>query len=67
MPELFTTAQCVSGRCVFRLAVEAMLIARELSDRANGLAEKQRANELLNEASRLLTEYRSIKDVGYDN
>jgi hypothetical protein len=56
MPQLFHTDFCLSGQCVCRLHMEACLIARELADEKNHIAEKRKAEELLNEGGRLLDE-----------
>ena len=56
MPELFATSFCLSGRCVCRLHMEACLIERELQDQRNHLAEKHKAEELLQDGARLLAE-----------
>ena len=56
MPKLFATDFCRSGQCVCRLYMEACLIARELADENNHIAEKRKAEELLREGGRLMAE-----------
>jgi hypothetical protein len=56
MAQLFHTDFCLSGQCVCRQLLEAMLIERELTDTKNHIAEKHRVIELLNEGGRLMAE-----------
>jgi hypothetical protein len=53
---LFDHIGCRCGQCVFEQCVKAQLIARELADENNHAMEKRKAEELLQEAARLLNE-----------
>ena len=61
MSKLFQTSQCLSGQCVCRCLLEALLIERELSDSKNHITEKHRVIELLNEGGRLMAEQETHK------
>jgi hypothetical protein len=52
----FATDFCRSGQCVFRSTVEALLVARVLSDDKDRAEAERRAEELLRQAARLLDE-----------
>ena len=54
MPKLFATDFCRSGMCVWQQLGMALLIADELSNEPNHVAEKHRVQELKNEARRLM-------------
>lgn len=56
MSKLFCSDFCLSGMCVCRNYTEASIIARELSNEKNHVAEKRRAEELLQEARSLFME-----------
>ena len=56
MPKLFATDSCLSGQCVCRQLLEALLIERELANPKNHTAEKRRVQELLNAGGRLMAE-----------
>jgi len=64
MPKLFSTDFCLSGQCVCRQFLEAMLIERELADEKNHATEKRRGIELLNEGGRLLAEQDQHREPG---
>jgi len=64
MPKLFATDFCRSGMCVWQQLGMALLIADELSDEKNHVAEKRRVQELKNEARRLMEEEEIHHDTG---
>jgi hypothetical protein len=64
MPKLFATNFCRSGMCVWQQLGMALLIADELSDEQNHVAEKRRVQELKNEARRLMEEEEIHHDIG---
>jgi hypothetical protein len=59
MPKLFQHEGCLSGQCVCRLHMEACLYALAMSDPNNNAMEKRKAQELLQEGFRLLTEQKA--------
>jgi hypothetical protein len=64
MPKLFSTDFCRSGMCVWQQLGMALLIADELSNEQNHIAEKRRVQELKNEARRLMEEEEIHHDIG---
>jgi hypothetical protein len=58
--QLYHHEGCHSGQCVWQAHGLACLIARELSNKENHLAERRRTDELLAEAGRLLEEGRQV-------
>ena len=64
MSKLFCTDFCLSGMCVCRNFTQAAIISREVSNEKNYVAEKRRAEELLQEARRLFLEIETHKTKG---
>lgn len=64
MSKLFCSDFCLSGQCVCRNYTQAAIISREVSNEKNYVAEKRRAEELLQEARRLFLEIQTHKTKG---
>jgi len=61
MPQLFHTDFCLSGQCAARQYMEAVLIARVLSDPDERHEAERHAEDILRQGARLLDEQETMR------